>query len=94
MALVPWCDAATNELVRLVGRLPVDAGALGDTTALADRGASARKRSCSASDEGRLCLPTCEFESEVVRWGLCHGATRPEMHWYCCWLGCRSAGAP
>ena len=82
MPLMPWCDATTNGLVRLVGRLPVGAGALGDTAVLADRGVSVPQRSCSASDEGRWCLPASECESEVVRWRWCHGATRPQMNLY------------
>ena len=51
MALMPWCLAARNGLVRLVGRMPVGMGALSDTAALADRGTSALQRSdaCSAS---------------------------------------------
>ena len=56
MALMPWCYAATNELVRLVGRLPVGMGAPGDTAALADRAASVLQRFCSARDESRWCL--------------------------------------
>ena len=38
-------------------RLPVDMGALCDTTALGDRGTSVLERCCSARDEGRWCLP-------------------------------------
>ena len=52
MALMPWCYAAPNALVRLVGRLPVGIGALSDTAALGDRGTSVLQRSCSARDEG------------------------------------------
>ena len=40
MALMPWCYAATNGLVRLVGRLPVGVGALSDTAPLGHRGTS------------------------------------------------------
>ena len=57
MALMPWYYAARHGLVRLVGRLPVGMGALSDTAALGDRGMSVLQRSCSASDEGRWCLP-------------------------------------
>ena len=67
MPLMPWCDAAAKGLVRLVGRWPVGVGAPGDTAALTDRGASVLQRSCSASDEGRWCLPASECESEVVQ---------------------------
>ena len=66
MALMPWCYAARSEMVRLVGRLQVGMGAPGDTAALADRGASVLQRSCSASDEGRWCLPASECERAVV----------------------------
>ena len=52
-ALMPWCYAVGNGLVRLVGRLPVGMGALSDTAALGDRGMSVLQRSCSARDEGR-----------------------------------------
>ena len=52
MALMPWCLAARNGLVRLVGRLPVGMGALSDTAALGERGTSVLERSCSARDEG------------------------------------------
>ena len=31
MALMPWCYAARNGLVRLMGRLPVGMGALSDS---------------------------------------------------------------
>ena len=59
MALMPWCYAASNGLVRLVGRLAVGMGALSDTAALGDRGTSVLEPSCSASDEGRWCLNGC-----------------------------------
>ena len=52
MALMPWCYAAPNALVRLVGRLPVGMGALGDTASLGDRRTSVLQRSCSARDKG------------------------------------------
>ena len=68
MALMPWCYAGNAALVRLVGRLPVGMGALSDTAALADRGASVLQRSCFARDEGRWCLPASECERAVVRW--------------------------
>ena len=70
MALMPWCYAARNGLVRLVGRLPVGMGALSDTAALGDRGTSVLQRSCSARDEGRWCLPAgvCESVVPVVQW--------------------------
>ena len=55
-ALMPWCYAARNRLVWLVGRLPVGMGALSDTALLGERGTSVLERSCSAVDaldEGR-----------------------------------------
>ena len=68
VAPMPRCYAARSGLVRLVGRLPVGVGALSDIAALGDRRTSVLERSCSASDEGRWCLPASECESEVVRW--------------------------
>ena len=68
MAPMPWCYAASNALVRLVGRLPVGMGTLSDIAALADRGTSVLQRSCSARDEGRWCLPAGVCERAVVQW--------------------------
>ena len=68
MAPMPWCYAASNGLVRLVGRLPVVVGALSDTAALGDRRTSVLERSCSATDEGRWCLPAGVCKRAVVQW--------------------------
>ena len=61
VALMPRCYAAVNELVRLVGRLPVGMGALSDAAALADRGTSVLERSYSARHAGRWCLLPCTY---------------------------------
>ena len=44
MALMPWCYAAGNGLVRLVVWLPVGMGTPSDTAALADRGMTNQRR--------------------------------------------------
>ena len=54
---MPRWYAARSGLVRLVGRLPLGMGVLSDTAAIGDRGTSVLQRSCSATDEGRWCLP-------------------------------------
>ena len=68
VALMPRCYAARTGLVRLVGRLPVGAGALSDTAALGDRGTSVLQRSCCARDKGSSCLPAGVCERAVVQW--------------------------
>ena len=68
MALMPRCYAARSGLVRLICRLAVAAGPLSDTAAPSDRRTSVLERSCSATDEGRWCLPAGVCERAVVQW--------------------------
>ena len=57
MALTPWCHAARDGLVRLMGRVRVDVGTLSNTAAVGDHGMTVLERLCSALEEGRWHLP-------------------------------------
>ena len=80
MALMPWYYAARSGLVPLVGRLLVGMGALSDTAALGDRGASVLERSCSARDDVRYMVPRNQHWTGTASWPVAGRHGRPERH--------------
>ena len=86
---MPWCYAARNALVRLVGRLPVDMGALSgmgalsDTAALGDRGNSlARLRADGSSRRAGVLLRRSSTKGTAAPLVLATGRTARRVPCY------------